>query len=293
MKKFERDGAEMNSQGMTLVELMVCIAITGVVMTISLSFFFTHYKSQHSRRQVNEVQETMPAVLEMLKRDLLQAGWSVPSSLAFYFEDGGTDGSDRIFVSDSSIIDLTDGAGRFANNDQPGCGRIMDNENRLAPISDLEGDQLDLDQDGKVDFAKGEFHYVLTNNADSNLRVVRINDDPEGSQLKLVDMDDQTASLDKDDQVTPAIAYWVDQVDGRRCLLRSDRNSTDSVENLIVAEDVVDLQLQYRLDDSDVLHSGSTGPQANLNRVRLTLVTTYRTYEFEINPRNNGLWGLE
>ena len=131
MKHFDGDSALNNNQGMTLVELMVCVAITAVVMTISLSFFFTQYKSQHGRKQMSDIQETTPAVLEMMKRDLLQAGWSVPSSMAFYFVDGGTNGSDRIFVSDSSIIDLTNDAGRFANNDQPGCGTIEGTENEL------------------------------------------------------------------------------------------------------------------------------------------------------------------
>jgi len=290
MKHFEGYTAENNNQGMTLVELMVCVAITAVVMTISLSFFFTQYKSQHGRKQMSDIQETTPAVLEMMKRDLQQAGWSVFSSIAFHFMDGGTDGSDRIFINDSSIIDLTNDAGRFANNDEPGCGAIENSENKLAPVSDLAvgHDPLYLDddpgeEDASIDFSAGTFHYVITDNAADAKKVVRVKETPEGGKLELEDMANNDVSLESGDHVAPAVAYWIDQIDGRPVLLRSDRNSKDEIESLILAEDVVDLQVEYQ-DQSETWHTDATGAWKddgtgswnNVQMVRLTLLTRSR-----------------
>ena len=35
----------------------------------------------------------------------------------------------------------------------------------------------------------------------------------------------ERVTLESGDHVAPAVAYWIDQVDGRPVLLRSDRNS--------------------------------------------------------------------
>jgi len=257
---------------MTLIELMVCIAITGVVMTIAVSLFFTQYKSQHSRKQVIEIQETMPAVVEMLKTDMRQAGWSVTPSTAFFFEDGGTTGSDRIYVNDSSIIDLTrDDVIRFVENDHPGCAEIRNDSNEV--------DRLNLDQ-ADNDFIKGDYHYVLTNNATNAKRVAKISD-VNGNKLEL--NDDANFKLNTGDLVTPAVAYWIEKIDERWVLLRSDRNSIDDKESLILAEDVVDLQVEYKTKD-DKWHCDGGGEScqnssfnaSDVRTVRLHLVTRSR-----------------
>lgn len=92
---------------MTLVELMVAIAITGIIMTISISVFINQYKSYNRSKGVKTAQTDSQFAIEMLKEDMSLAGWGVLPNVAFYIADGGAAGTDRIYLNDITVLDPT------------------------------------------------------------------------------------------------------------------------------------------------------------------------------------------
>lgn len=281
-----------NHHGMTLVELMVSIGITLAVMTLTVSIFMGQYKSYVKRKDTNEITESTPPVAELLKRDLMLAGWSVRPEMAFFFEDGGTNGSDRIYVNDSTIIDEdhSDEISRFMKEDCSGCVQT-DALNHLGKL-DIDDEENDNDATGK-DFVKSVYQYIMTSS--SNHRVVRLGnilfEAWYGIPVYYNTADTpQVVVLAADTFVAPAVFYCVDDGNSSQChpsgdpskwvLRRSDRTSDGRQP---MAEKVVDLQVAYR--DKAGTWYGAAGCEdrgdcapasfssANMDLVRFTLVT--------------------
>ena len=92
------------SRGMTLVELMIAVGITMVIMAMSIRFFQGQFSSYYSGKETKKIQETDCDVGELLRRDLVGAGYGVTQQMAFYIVDGGTTGSDAIYISDPTAV---------------------------------------------------------------------------------------------------------------------------------------------------------------------------------------------
>lgn len=308
------------SEGMTLVELMVAIAITAVVMTLSLSIFFAQYKGYRNRQSTADIQETAPTALEILRNDLMSAGWSVKQSMAFYFRDGGSGGSDEIFINDPSLVNVNMPVGRglIMGSSCPAC--IVLGAGNVA-------NTVDMNTDGVIDFVGGFSQYVLS---DSTLTSFAMVTAVNGNTLTLQNpVTLANLNLNAGDNITPAMHYLVAQdTDGTQSLLRNDRNSGGDQP---LAENIVDLQVSYR--DQGGNWWGITGCNLNcqktpfqaetINLFHITLVTrgtsrdmtrindpvycrpavenrlaaavgsaecgySYRTYQTVVRPRNFG-----
>jgi len=94
----------LGRSGMTLVELMVAIAITGIIMTISITVFVKQYDSYRRNQGAKTAQTDSLFGIEMLKEDIGIAGWGVTPKMAFYVEDGGSNGTDRIYINDVTVL---------------------------------------------------------------------------------------------------------------------------------------------------------------------------------------------
>ena len=89
----------MNTRhGFTLVELLVSVAVLGVVMIYVFGSFGAQHKAYTVVDQVTETQQNVRAIGELLERDLRHAGLMVPESGAVCGIDN-TNGPDVLFVS--------------------------------------------------------------------------------------------------------------------------------------------------------------------------------------------------
>ena len=221
---------------MTLVELMVAVAVTGLVMTLSLSIFSGQVKSFKRGQETKESQETNNICLELLKRDLAQAGWSVKPAMAFYFKDGGNSTADEIYINDTTLIDLDSQNGTRLMTQADGCGGCAQVTAGSGSTS-VTISTLDIDGNGENDFKSALRHYVisdLTGAGNKHARILTI--DETGKQLTL----DQALT---GSSVAPAVFYYVDSTQIPPCLKRSDRSSAGAQP---FAANVVDLQIAYR-----------------------------------------------
>jgi|GEM_PF-922897 len=207
------------TRGMTLVELMVAVTVTVVVMTLSISVFTAQYKSYRIRQSTSGIEETAPVVLDLLKSDLMAAGWSVTQEMAFYIKDGGAGGSDEIFINDYSLMELEvcreKAALTAVVNDCAGCVTI------IQPTTPLVVTDTDVDGDGCDDFVVNvNFpQYVISDSSQTRIaKVVGTTPGPNGT-LTL----DQNPPFSGGEHIAPAIHYSCAQSGGIWQLLRSYR----------------------------------------------------------------------
>ncbi len=67
-------------RGLTLIELVVAMAIAGIVMTAAYAVFLLQQKSYAVQDQVVEIQQNARVAMNLLARDMRMAGHGVPSS---------------------------------------------------------------------------------------------------------------------------------------------------------------------------------------------------------------------
>ena len=224
------------SQGMSLVELMIAIAVTGVVMTLSLAIFTDQTRNFKKGQETKEIQETNTECLDFLKRELAQAGWSVKPEMAFYFNDGGDSGSDNITINDTTLIDLDSQNGTRLMTEGTGWGGCAKFSISAAGQITVSGPDFDINEDGKDDYNVNSF---VISDGEGN-KVARIIDKKPPSTLEL------NGDLDGE-YVAPAVYYCASTCDvggqSLPCLRRSDRSSGGKQP---FAANVVDLQAAYR-----------------------------------------------
>ena len=92
-----------SSRGYTLTELLVAMAILGVVLTYVFNTFLAQYETSFMVEQVTEVQEGSRAVSGLMERDIRAAGYMVPPAAASCGQDF-SDRPDVLFLSDANAI---------------------------------------------------------------------------------------------------------------------------------------------------------------------------------------------
>ena len=88
---------ELNDRGFTLIELMIAMAIAGIVAAAILMAFNSQQKTQVSQQLVVEMQQDLRAALYLMQQDIRMAGHDPQ------WVDGNADG-----VDDNRLADLID-----------------------------------------------------------------------------------------------------------------------------------------------------------------------------------------
>jgi prepilin-type N-terminal cleavage/methylation domain-containing protein len=251
--------------GLTLVELLVAIAITSIIMAISIGIFISQYKSYRASNAVKTSQAGSQKAIDMVREDFALAGWSVKPEMAFFILDGGT-GTDEIYINDASLISIESGNDtkttnhlvKMVDGDCAGCARYTGTT--VVPTS-----SLDIDGDGNTT----EFQTVpvIIWNTDTNRATFG---ETNGSR-------NLTAAISHG-LVTPAIQYSVNTTSAT---LRREARDTSGSQPM--AEDVVDLQVVYQDDGNNTYgNSGCTTCQmtafdaSKIKRIDLSIVTRSR-----------------
>jgi len=68
----------MGKRGFTVVEIIVVIAIFGILMTAVYSLYLTHQRSAFTQEDIIEVQQNLRSAMDTITRDLRMAGILVP-----------------------------------------------------------------------------------------------------------------------------------------------------------------------------------------------------------------------
>jgi prepilin-type N-terminal cleavage/methylation domain-containing protein len=227
----------LRTDGFSLIELMVAVAVLGVV-TAQLFIVFSNQKRVYmSNERVLDVQEQARLTLDLISFDTRMAGFMVTRWAAISSVDGGTDDADRFCVSDASYFDFTGTPSPLDSRTRPFEGATV--TNLLADSATVTS--LDIDGNGVGDFRQGSGVIIAT---PTETFCARITNDPTGGTLiAFADHGEATTfitgGVSANLRAVPAQIYELDQD-----ALELRRNG------LLLASSIEDLQVEYWLDTS-------------------------------------------
>jgi len=165
-----------NTAGFTLVELLVAVALMGLVTVALMQTFTVQHRTYTVVEQVTETQQTGRAIASLLEAEVRAAGFMVPEANAFCAADN-LNGPDVLHVSSADLLDPTGLGGPDVS-----VGLINGNGWRIgdgggtttitldsAAIPDGDGATpfFDLDADGTPDSDFAEGMGVIVSNAEN------------------------------------------------------------------------------------------------------------------------------
>ncbi len=292
-----------DNKGMTLIEMMVVIVIMLICLMAVYNTFIFQQKASVREESITQIQEVGQQLLNLLRKDIMMAGYGVDKKLALYIEDGGNNGPDRLYINDWEFIDedelLRGIYGQATVSNHTGTSVTL-NKN------------LDLDGDGEDDFkfrtntSARQWAIIGTSLGETTVR--RIDGTTPPNSLTL------NTSVNINDEIAPAKYYFIQN----DILYLVDRTTGAIIQPL--ADNVVDMQIACR-DKDGTWYCDGTGAcpmnpfdPENIALVRITIVMrtgkktssgsntgrpaienrtagpadeyTYRVYTTEVAPRN-------
>jgi prepilin-type N-terminal cleavage/methylation domain-containing protein len=244
-----------SASGFSLIELMVAVAVLGIVVAQMFVVFGNQKRVFTSNERALDVQEQARMTLDLMSFDTRMAGFMVPRWTAVSSVDGGVGGPDRFCVSDASYFD-------FSGNPSPldSKTRPFDGARIVGSLADdhVTVDTLDIDgmaptNDFLAPSAAGAGNgggiIIASPTETFCARITAIN----GNEIDFADHDDLTtyiASNGANLRAVPAQVYELDQ--DTRELKRN---------GLMLASSIEDLQIEYWLDNAgtpDGVQEGDT-----------------------------------
>lgn len=233
-----------SSAGFSLIELMVAVAVLGIVVAQLFVVFSNQKRVFTSNERALDVQEQARMTLDLMSFDTRVAGFMVPRWTAVSSVDGGAAGPDRFCVSDASYFDFTGTPSPLDTKTRP-----FDGARIVSAITDatITVDTLDIDgiaptNDFLAPSAAGAGNgggiIIASQTETFCARITEI----QGNVISFVDHDDLTVYVTANGpnlRVVPAQVYELDE-DARE--LR--RNG------LMLASSIEDLQLEFWIDTS-------------------------------------------
>jgi prepilin-type N-terminal cleavage/methylation domain-containing protein len=231
-----------DSAGFTLIEMMIAVAVMGIV-TAQLFVVFANQKRVYmSNERALDVQETSRLTLDLISFDTRMAGYMVPEYAAVSSVDGGTDHADRLCVSSPSTAskDATALEDRWSRFDG---ARVFGISSNTVTV-----DKLDYDGDGFDDFTPNSGVIVASSGRTYCARILSA----AGTTITfaLPAGEDATTYLGgatPDMVAVPANVYELDE-DPTKLELR--RNS------MLLASQIEDFQVEYWIDNAGIPNNG-------------------------------------
>jgi prepilin-type N-terminal cleavage/methylation domain-containing protein len=241
------------SAGFSLIELMVAVAVFGLITAQLLVVFSNQKRVFTSNERALDVQEQARLTLELISFDTRMGGFMVPRYSAVSSVDGGATGPDRFCVSDASYFDFSGAPSPLDTKTTPFDGATV-----TAVFADhVSVNSLDIDGSTPpgVDFlapsaaGAGNGGGIIISSPTETFcaRITRIvgNDIyfEDHDTDDIVEFGDATAyvTLGPNLRAVPAQVYELDQ---DPTVLELHRNG------LLLASQIEDLQVEYWLDSS-------------------------------------------
>ena len=152
-------GKRLKEQGFTLVEIMVAMAISGIVMSGIYTVYYSQQKSYMAQEQVVAMQQNLRAAMFYMEREIRRAGCDPTQDANAGIQDIGWDADENRYTSIRFTLDIHDGVdndgdGSVDESDEEGNvdGDTDDtNEDITYSLADNDGDgDSDLERNGDL-----------------------------------------------------------------------------------------------------------------------------------------------
>ena len=237
--------------GFTLIEVMVAVAILGIVLSGLYNLFNNQSRSFEAQRDVSITQRDIRASLSLIERDIRMAGLGVPrgTNPVAAVVNGAAGAPDNISInfSPGPFTHLVS-----ATVESPGVNNTI----LVNSVTNIRvGDTINL-----ISFFDNNLRGAyIVNVVDSVNNKISLNTDPSATGIEVGDFVAKNFKT---------ISYSVvpNAVTGRNELIRGD-----GVVQSTIIDGVVDFQLSYILaDDTEVT---SPGTLADIRRVRIDITS--------------------
>ncbi|HTO69665.1 MAG TPA: prepilin-type N-terminal cleavage/methylation domain-containing protein [Myxococcota bacterium] len=229
-----------STAGFSLIELMVAVAIMGIVTAQLFIVFANQKRVFQSNDRALDVQESARLTLDLISFDTRMAGFMVPQYTAVSSVDGGANGPDRLCLSAQGTAGS--GGPLIPSRTKRFLGAVPQ-----ANIADdhvtINTADLDMDGDGAPDFQQNAGVIVATETKTYCARIAGFG--PAGgptTDIQFVAGDTPTAIFagvaTTDLRVVPANVY---ELDGQLNLRRN---------NLLLASQIEDFEVEFWLDNA-------------------------------------------
>lgn len=241
--------------GFSLMELMVSLALMGIVMLALMQNFSAQQRTYVMVDQLTEAQQSLRAISDLMEREVRLAGFMVDEGGAVCGVDATT-GSDTLFVTDataldpSTAIEPTLGA-RTSTLPAAGSVSITFTDGDESTLDGQPAYDTDADDVNDSDFHLNGGAIVFDRNNPGRGTACGIVTDVDAAGVTVNFLASTLGGAGVDTQlvVVPAHVY---QVNGTAQLLR---------DGLVLAEDVEDLQVAYFFDlDADLVVDAGENP---------------------------------
>ena len=300
--------SEHSQQGFTILELLVTVAIMGLLGVAVASSVEGQKRFYNTNERTIEAQEDARLVLDLIKQDTRMAGFMIPPVAAIASADGGAGAPDRLCVSDPTYFDLPTAANPITDVSFQIERYQTSNGSQVQGVSNVQVQlpSLDIDdvtviggQPATPDFTVGNGIIVSNGTRSHCAAVVSLfqNAPPTPSSVTFFPPPDSGVLADFTSNLTavravPAIIYQVNQVPGvngnppQFNLTRNGQQMSSTIE---------DLQVEYWAPTTPAgapvhdLNDGATGINpATISRVRLTVVSRSTQQDVATSSKNQG-----
>jgi prepilin-type N-terminal cleavage/methylation domain-containing protein len=261
-------------KGFTLVEILIVMAILGLVMGAIYSVYLTNMKSAYTQEEVVEVQQNLRIAMDSITRDIRMAGMLVPST------------TPPISSANATGISLNTASARNIYARINAAPTIVAGNTVTCTVESPEMVDVFLANPGKavrifrpVDCSQPfttAYSVTGTNRATPSLTLQRTSGSFVGGEvIKRGDMIAMTEDVTYDpDTIAYAVVDGGTDVSGvicpqgQRCIVRNANGTGVITTGEIIASNISSLNFSYILDD----YTEEANP-ADLGRVRAVRVT--------------------
>jgi prepilin-type N-terminal cleavage/methylation domain-containing protein len=242
---------DRSASGFSLIELMVAVAVLGVITAQLFVVFGNQKKVYASNERALETQEQARLTLDLISFDTRMAGFMVPRWTAVSSVDGDTTDADRFCVSDASYFNFTASPSPLDSRTRPFDGaqvvNLSDSQVQLATL-DIDGDGSAVDFLAPTAGGNGGGIIIATPTETYCARITQI----QGTTIDFADHPGATAALPSGVgpqlRAVPAHVYELDQN-----ALELRRNG------LLLASSIEDFQIEYWLDNAGLPNGTQDG----------------------------------
>lgn len=299
-------------KGFSLVEMLVALAIAGLVMTTIYEVFINQSRTQYIQDMVAEMQQNARAAMDLMARDVRLAGYDLIGAKGVIRErssqyvypitgvDGGTNGTDRLTIYYSSRVSESCALPtlRLAASFDPRTDSVI-------RLTSLPSEWTNPSPCNGVTIGGSPFNdflVIIRSPDESSALIVKITGMdsvqkqltadvdssfvyPAGMQSQLNDFSAQSAlDLFSENPNYQGFTYLIDTSDSEHPALLRDTDGNPQRNTDMVADDIEDLQVVY-IDENGVETHGPPADPTTIRAVRISLIA--RTSR--INPARSSV----